>query len=110
LGAGWLLLASITSIADVDWNDTPSKAYGGIVYLALFTTLITHFISQKSTILIGATMVAAYSLLVPAFVILISVVTGMESFELATLPGILLVIISMFLIQRESRGALSKIT
>ena len=110
LGAGWLLIASITSIINVDWHGTPSKAYGGIVYLAIFTTLITHFISQKCTVLIGATKVAAYSLLVPAFVILITFVTGMESFELATLPGMLLVIISMFLIQRESRGALSKIT
>ena len=110
LGAGWLLIASITSIINVDWHGTPSKAYGGIVYLAIFTTLITHFISQKCTILIGATKVAAYSLLVPAFVILITFVIGMESFELATLPGILLVIISMFFIQRESRGALSTIT
>jgi len=32
-------------------------------------------------------------------VIFITFVTGMENFELATLPGILLVIISMFLIQ-----------
>jgi len=110
LGAGWLLIASITSIGNVDWQSTPSKAYGGIVYLAIFTTLLTHFISQKCTVLIGATKVAAYSLLVPVFVILITVLIGMESFELATLPGILLVIISMFLIQRESRGVLSKIT
>jgi len=110
LGAGWLLIASITSIINVDWHGTPSKAYGGIVYLAIFTTLITHFISQKCTILIGATKVAAYSLLVPVFVILITVATRMEPFDLATLPGILLVIISMFLIQIESRVALSKIT
>ncbi len=109
LGAGWLLLASITSITTVDWHGTPSKAYGGIVYLAIFTTLLTHLISQKCTVIIGATKVTSYSLLVPVFVILITVVIGMESFELATLPGILLVIISMFLIQRESRGALSKI-
>ncbi|MGI9569102.1 MAG: DMT family transporter, partial [Desulfobulbia bacterium] len=109
LGAGWLLIASITSITDVDWFGTPSRTYGGIVYLAIFTTLITHLISQKCTVLIGPTKVAAYSLLVPVFVIIITVVIGMESFGLDTLPGILLVIISMFLIQRESRGALSKV-
>jgi len=110
LGAGWLLIASINSIINIDWHSTPSKTYGGILYLAIFTTLITFFIRQKCTVQIGATKVAAYSLLVPVFVIFITFVTGMESFELATLPGILLVIISMFLIQRESRGALSKIT
>ena len=49
LGAGWLLIASITSIINVDWHGTPSKAYGGIVYLAIFTTLLIHFISQKCT-------------------------------------------------------------
>jgi drug/metabolite transporter (DMT)-like permease len=110
LGAGWLLIASISSIINVDWHSTPSKVYGGIIYLAIFTTLITFFISQKCTVQIGAIKVSAYSLLVPVFVILMSFVIGMESIELATLPGILLVIISMYLIQKESRDALSKIT
>ena len=110
LGAGWLLIASINSIINVDWHSTPGKTYGGILYLAIFTTLITFFIRQKCTVQIGATKVAAYSLLVPVFVILITFVTGMENFELATLPGILLVIISMFLIQRESRVTLPKVT
>ena len=106
LRAGWLLIASITSIGNVDWQSTPGKAYGGIVYLAIFTTLLTHFISQKCTVLIGATKVTAYSLLVPVFVIIITVLIGMERFELAALPGILLVIVSMLLIQRESRGGI----
>lgn len=110
LGAGWLLIASINSIINVDWHSTPSKAYGGIIYLAIFTTLITFFISQKCTVQIGAIKVTAYNLLVPVFVILMSFVIGMERFELATLPGILLVIISMYLIQKELRDALSKIT
>ena len=110
LGAGWLLIASINSIINVDWHSTQGKTYGGILYLAIFTTLITFFIRQKCTVQIGATKVAAYSLLVPVFVILITFVTGMENFELATLPGILLVIISMFLIQKEPRDALSKTT
>jgi drug/metabolite transporter (DMT)-like permease len=110
LGAGWLLIASTTSIINVDWHSVPSKAYGGILYLAIFTTLITFFLSQKCTVQIGPTKVAAYSLLVPVFVILITFVTGMESFELATLPGILLVIISIYIIQKEPRDALSKIT
>ena len=110
LGAGWLLIASINNIVNVEWHSATIKTYGGILYLAIFTTLITHLISQKCTVLIGPTKVAAYSLLVPVFVIVITVVIGMESFELATLPGILLVIISMFLIQRDSRDALSTIT
>ncbi len=110
LGAGWLFIASINSIAYVDWFSTPIKAYGGIIYLAIFTTLTTFFISQKCTVLIGATKVAAYSLLVPAFVILMTFVAGMESIELATLPGIFLVIVSMFIIQKESRNAQLKTT
>jgi len=106
LGSGWLLIASINSIINVDWHSTPSKAYAGILYLAIFTTLVTFFINQKCTVQIGATKVSAYSLLVPVFVILISLATGMDSLELTTLPGILLVIISMFLIQKETRKEL----
>ncbi|MCP4164010.1 MAG: EamA family transporter [Deltaproteobacteria bacterium] len=110
LGAGWLLIASINSIINIDWHSTPSKTYGGILYLAIFTTLITFFIRQKCTVQIGATKVAAYSFLVPVFVILITFVTGMEDLKVSTLPGILLIIISMFIIQKEPRNALSKTT
>lgn len=109
-GAGWLLIASGRSLLEVNWYNVPSEVYGGILYLSLFTTLITFFLRQLCVVRIGATKVSAYGLLVPIFVIIITVSIGIEKFELATLPGILLVIVSMLLIQKEPKSAQLKIT
>ena len=109
-GAGWLLIASGGSLLEVNWFNVPSEVYGGILYLSLFTTLITFFLRQLCVVRIGATKVSAYGLLAPIFVIIITVSIGIEKFELATLPGILLVIVSMLLIQKEPKSAQLKIT
>jgi len=102
-GAGWLLLVSGTSILNVDWYNIDNSVYGGILYLALFSTLITFFLLQLCVVRIGATKVAAYGLLTPILVIIMSIVTGNDKFELIILPGILLVILGLVIIQQESK-------
>ncbi|PCJ32553.1 MAG: EamA family transporter [Gammaproteobacteria bacterium] len=101
LGAVWLLIASGASLSSVEWNLISVKTYSGILYLAFFTTLISFFLLQLCIMKIGATKVAAYNFLTPIFVIMISVVLENE-FELITLPGIILVIVAMLIIQYES--------
>lgn len=110
LGAFLLLIVSIKSILTVEWYSIKSSLYVGILYLSLFSTLITFFLLQLCVIKIGATKVAAYGFLTPLFVILISVLIGMGRLELVTLPGILLVIIAMLIIQKEPKQNLSKST
>ena len=100
-GAGWLLIASGHGILDVDWSIISGQVYGGIIYLSFFSTLVTFFLLQVCIVKIGATKAAAYSFLTPVLVILISVLTGGDVFELITMPGIILVILAMFIIQRE---------
>jgi len=107
-GAGWLLIASGSSILNVDWYRVEYRVYGGILYLSLFSTLVTFFLLQLCIVRIGATKVAAYGFLTPLFVIIISVAVGMDKFELATLPGMLLVIVAMFIILQEPKLNLSK--
>lgn len=102
-GAGWLLIASGNSISSIDWYGIESRVYGGILYLSLFSTLITFFLLQLCVVRIGATKVAAYGFLTPIFVIIISISIGMDKFEIITLPGILLVILAMFIIQQEPK-------
>jgi len=108
-GAGWLLIASGSSIINVDWYSVENSVYGGIFYLAFFSTLITFFLVQLCIIRIGATKVAAYGFLTPIFIIIISISIGMDKFEAATLPGIILVIIAMYIIQRESKPTFLKV-
>lgn len=109
-GACWLLIISSTSILDVDWYTIEISVYAGVLYLALFTTLVTFYLLQLCVVKIGPTKVAAYGFLTPVFVIVISAAIGMEELELVTLPGILMVIMAMFIIQKEPKVSRSKST
>jgi drug/metabolite transporter (DMT)-like permease len=103
-GSIWLLLLSLKDISQIDWKHIDNAVYLWIIYLALFTTLITFFIINFSTIKIGATKVAAYGFLTPFFVILISLIVGLEKFEMILLPGIILILGSMLFIQFEMKS------
>lgn len=108
IGSCLLLIVSAENISSIEWSSVGGNVYGGIFYLSLFSTLITFFLLQLCVVKIGATKVAAYGFLTPIFVILISILVGMESLELTILPGIFLVVVAMFIIQREPKLELSK--
>jgi drug/metabolite transporter (DMT)-like permease len=103
-GSIWLLLLSIGKIPQIDWKHIDDSVYLWTIYLAVFSTLITFFIINFSTVKIGATKVAAYGFLTPLFVILISLIVGLEKFDVILLPGILLIFGSMIFIQFEMRS------
>lgn len=100
-GTLWLGLFSAHEFNAIEWQSVSLSVYPAIVYLALFSTLITFFIRQKVLLVIGATRVSAYGLLAPLFVILLSIVLGMETFEWMLIPGIILLVMSMLMIQKQ---------
>jgi len=102
-GAGWLLLVSVSQLGDIYWSNIDYNVYAGILYLSLFTTLITFFLLQICVVRIGATKVAAYGFLTPIFVIIIGVVLGSDHFEMVILPGVVMVILAMLIIQYEEK-------
>ncbi len=101
LGAGWLLLLSAHKLPEIEWHAVEPKIFAGVIYLSLFTTLATFFLLQLCTVKIGATKVAAYGFLTPLFVIFLSVTSGESQFELALIPGMILVVVAMLFIQKE---------
>lgn len=101
-GSVWLLIVSVKGFMQIDLLHIEQSTYFGILYLSLFSTLITFFVINYSTVRIGATKVAAYGFLTPAIVIAISLLIGMEPFEWITVPGLLLIFAAMIVIQRES--------
>lgn len=101
-GSIWLILLSGTDLWNVQWSEVKPKVYYGVLYLAVACTLITFFILQHCTVRLSPTKASAYSLLTPAFVIGINLLVFRLPFEWATLPGILLVIASLIVIQRET--------
>lgn len=100
-GSIWLLIVSLNGITDVHWLNVEQHVYLGILYLSLFSTLITFFVINFSTVRIGATKVAAYGFLTPVLVIIMSILSGMEPFETVTIPGLLMILAAMYLIQKD---------
>ena len=99
-GAGWLLILAAPNLGDVVWDDIPGKVWGGIAFLAVFTTLITFFIFQSSVAVIGPTKVSSYTYLNPAFVLLIGLGFGETLPPLIVWPGVLVVAGATFILQR----------
>ncbi|MFT5719400.1 MAG: drug/metabolite transporter (DMT)-like permease [Oleiphilaceae bacterium] len=91
---------SVCLLDQIIWQSIEIKMYLGLIYLSIFTTLGSFFVLQYSTVKLGATKVSVYGFLTPVFVIILSVGIGLEALDWMTLPGMGLVLLSMFLIQK----------
>jgi len=98
-GTVWLLLPGGTALLALDLADVPFRVWGGVVYLAIFSTIITFFLTQYCTLFIGPTRAMAYSYLYPGLVLLIDLFFGGRWPGALVLPGIVLVLFSMGIVQ-----------
>lgn len=103
-GSFWLLLFACTKLPTFPWASIPSKVWLGIAYLALFTTIITFFISQWATLRLGPTRVMAYSYLYPLLIVLIEWVLHHEVPPLKTMVGLLIILPAMVIVQQGNEG------
>ncbi len=101
-GCGWLLLFSGPQLLQVAWADVSLKIWTGIIYLATFCTIATFFLSQWATLYLGPTRVSAYSYLYPPCILVIDWFFTRKLPPIRTLPGILLIILAMFVVQQGS--------
>ncbi len=101
-GSLWLGVLSGSRVWDVQWAEVELTVYGGVLYLAFFSTLCTFFLVQYSTVRLGATKVASYTFLTPICVLLINVLIGKGTPAWLTLPGILFVLLAMLIIQQDT--------
>jgi drug/metabolite transporter (DMT)-like permease len=99
-GSGWLLLLAGPRLAAVAWADISVTVWLGVAYLALFTTVISFFLTQYAIPFIGPTRVMAYSYLYPALVLLLDIAFGHGWPGFRVVPGVLVVLVAMFVIQR----------
>jgi len=100
-GTVWLLLLAAPRLTEVAWGEVALPVYGGILYLAVFTTLVTFFVYQWSMAQIGPTRVMAYTYLNPLLVLAIGFVLGDGLPPLATYPGIVLAVAATVIVQRD---------
>ena len=75
-GIFWLLPFAGVKLATVAWSQVPVHIWGWILYLSLFTTVVSFYLTQLSIPVIGPTRVMAYSYLYPALVLVIDIIIG----------------------------------
>jgi drug/metabolite transporter (DMT)-like permease len=98
-GCGWLLLLAAPKLAGVDWGGVSTKVWSGIVYLAIFSTIITFYLTHLSTLYLGPTRVMAYSYFYPSFVLLINWALGKGLPPSVILPGVAVVTLATLVLQ-----------
>ena len=101
-GTGWLLLLALPRLGAVQWGAVTPAVWAGIAYLAVFTTIITFFIYQWSSTVIGPTRVMSYTYLNPALVLTIGLGFGEPLPPPATYPGILVILAATVILQRRA--------
>lgn len=99
-GFGWLVILSASQLASVEWQAIKIEIWSGIVYLAVFCTVITFYLTHMATPYLGPTRVMAYSYCYPAFVLLINWFLGNGFPPLITLPGVAVVSLTIIILQR----------
>ncbi len=99
-GALWLLLLSAPRLSDIDWGALPASVYGGIAYLATFTTLVTFFVIQWCSTIIGPVKVMSYTYLNPALVLIMGIVLGHDAPPLTIYPGLAFTGVATLVLQR----------
>jgi drug/metabolite transporter (DMT)-like permease len=102
-GSCWLILFGGGRLLAVPWASVPLFAWAGVCYLALFTTVITFFLTQYCTPYLGPTRVMAYSYLYPGLVLIIDLVLGHGLPKPAVLPGVIVVLLAMVVLQRSAK-------
>jgi len=102
-GAIWLLLYVGRDLLSVPWGEVEPLVWAGISYLAIFTTIITFFLTQYSVLFLGPTKVTAYSYLYPGLVIALNFLLGNGLPPGTVIPGVLVIVVAMFVLM-NARG------
>ena len=100
-GCLWLLLFAGSGLPKVAWDLVPLSLWLGVAYLAVFTTIVTFFLTQYAVPVLGPTRVMAYSYLYPGLVLVLELALGHGLPPLPVIPGVLVVVVAMFVLQRH---------
>jgi drug/metabolite transporter (DMT)-like permease len=102
-GSLWLLLFNVNKLLIVEWSFVSVNVWAGVFYLAVFTTIVTFFLTQYAVLYLGPTRVASYSYLYPGLVLLIELALGHDLPPFSVMPGVVIVLAAMFIIQHSKR-------
>ena len=99
-GVVWLFLLALTGFEEVKWQAVGFEVWAGIIYLAVFSTTITFYLTHLATLYLGPTRVMAYSYLYPVLVLLLDWGMGHGLPPAVILPGVVIVSMATVVLQR----------
>lgn len=102
-GIIWMTLTIELLNIPYEWDKIDSSHLNYIIYLVVGTTVITLFLYQKATLLLGAKKIMAYTYLNPAFVAIIMFIFEEETISFGVLAGVLLSIFVTIIILKQNR-------
>lgn len=97
-GCFWLLPGTVQIMGRISLSDIPSSTWLWIIYLALFSTVITFYCTQYGTKMIGPTRTISFSYLYPLLVMLLNYFLGRGWPPVKVLPGIVLTLVAVVLL------------
>ncbi|WP_345335643.1 DMT family transporter [Ferrimonas pelagia] len=100
-GALWMALALLLSGQPLQWAQLTAGDWLNMGYLAVPATLVTAYLFQKNTLVLGPKRVMAYIYLNPALVAAMVWLFLGTRIPLAVLPGIALSAVATILLQRQ---------
>ncbi|AXK49112.1 EamA family transporter [Aliarcobacter trophiarum LMG 25534] len=100
-GIVWMALTMQILNIPYEWNKLNLNHFYYLLYLVIGTTIITLFLYQKATLVLGAKKVMAYIYLSPAMVAIIMFLFENETISLGVLGGILLSTFATVIILRQ---------
>lgn len=98
-GTLWLAPLGGTVLYRLSWHEIPVDTWFWVGYLAIFSTVISFYLTQLAIPVIGPTRTMAYSYLYPALVLVLDVLLGRGWPELPVLPGIFIILAAMLVLQ-----------
>lgn len=103
-GCFWLFFFTGYRLVGIQWSIIPGFVWWGVLYLAVFTTIVTFFLTQYSVPYLGPTRVMAYSYLYPAMVLGLDLLLGHGLPPAEVIPGIVVILAAMFVLQFSDQG------
>ena len=101
-GTVWLFLFNQSAVWKVSFEEIEYSVIAGLLYLSVFTTIISFFLLQFATIQIGPTKVASYSYLNPVAVLVVATLFFEQSVpSITVLPGVIIVLLAVIAIQKK---------
>lgn len=89
-GIVWMSLALVLFDVPLNWQEISSKEFLYLGYLTVFATLVTSYLYQKATIVLGPKKVMAYVYLNPASIVVLSFLIEFKSINFWMFLGILI--------------------